>query len=161
MKRALASALLVLSLTRPATAQERPKLTPIPPGDDKIQTVRQGEPAPFTGQLFDNATALRWSNFLEQALARWAADVKAEREKAAAEALFAQKRLDEQQAFYQAEVLRQQQFLLAEQQRHQQAVSALEAKLRDRPFYQSPWFGFTAGVVVSGALIGGALLLAK
>jgi len=45
------------------SAQE---LTPIPPGPDKIVPAKKGEPAPFDGQLFDNATALRWGNWLLQ-----------------------------------------------------------------------------------------------
>lgn len=42
------------------------KLEPIPPGEDNIVPLPKGAAAPFSGQLFDSATALRWGNYLEQ-----------------------------------------------------------------------------------------------
>ncbi len=43
-----------------------PAIQSIPPGDDKIVVVHEGEKVPFSGQLFDPATALRWGNWLQQ-----------------------------------------------------------------------------------------------
>lgn len=60
------SALCALVLLVPHRALAEPTLQSIPPGDDKIVVVREGDKAPFTGQLFDNATALRWANWLQQ-----------------------------------------------------------------------------------------------
>lgn len=48
------------------TTVPRYELKPVPPGDDRIIPLPKGEKAPFTGQLYDPATALRWANFLEQ-----------------------------------------------------------------------------------------------
>lgn len=67
--RALVAILLLSSF---AAAQELPavpefKLDPIPPGEDVIQAIRKGQTAPFDGMLFDNATALRFGNYIEQA----------------------------------------------------------------------------------------------
>ena len=42
------------------------ELSPIPPGEDKIVPLYKGAEAPFSGQLFDSSTALRWGNYLEQ-----------------------------------------------------------------------------------------------
>lgn len=43
-----------------------PAIQSIPPGDDKIVVMHEGDKAPFSGQLFDPATALRWGNWLQQ-----------------------------------------------------------------------------------------------
>lgn len=42
------------------------ELSSIPAGEDHIVSVTKGAPAPFSGQLFSNETALRWGNWLEQ-----------------------------------------------------------------------------------------------
>jgi hypothetical protein len=41
-------------------------LPPIPPGEDKIEVIFEGEKAPYTGQLFDQTTALRWGIWLQR-----------------------------------------------------------------------------------------------
>jgi hypothetical protein len=56
-----------------------PPLTPVPAGEDKIQAVQEGEVAPFTGQLMDAPTALRWAHYLQQAKLRLSEDVIATR----------------------------------------------------------------------------------
>jgi len=63
--------LFMLLLTSGAQAQELPevpdfKLEPLPAGSDRILSLPKGEPAPYSGQLFDASTALRWANYLEQ-----------------------------------------------------------------------------------------------
>lgn len=62
----------ILLLPTLSVAQELPpvpefKLDPIPPGEDIIQVLRKGQGAPFDGLLFDNSTALRLGNYVEQA----------------------------------------------------------------------------------------------
>lgn len=62
---------LVCAQTAPYRAPYIPpapqlELKPIPPGKDIILRVGKGEKVPFDGQLFDNVTALRWGNYLEQ-----------------------------------------------------------------------------------------------
>jgi hypothetical protein len=63
--------LLVFLMPALVSAQVLPtvpryELKPIPPGDDRIVPLNEGKKAPFSGQLYDPATALRWANFLEQ-----------------------------------------------------------------------------------------------
>jgi len=55
----------VVLLPAVASAQTPPIQT-IPAGDDKIEPVHKGQPAPFDGQLYDSMTALRWANWLQQ-----------------------------------------------------------------------------------------------
>jgi hypothetical protein len=57
---------LVLTLTTRALADPVPQVSTTPAGDDRIVVVREGDRVPFTGQLFDGPTALRWANWLEQ-----------------------------------------------------------------------------------------------
>lgn len=57
--------ILALVLTHATAALPQPKPPQVPPGDDVIVPLRLGEPAPFTGQLYGTATALRWANWLE------------------------------------------------------------------------------------------------
>src|SRR5688572_31665694 len=56
----------------------------IPPGEDVIEPLPKGTPAPFDGQLFDINTSLRWANWLTQYEAVLAAEI--ERSKAACKA---------------------------------------------------------------------------
>lgn len=57
-----------------------PQVTTYPPGEDKIVVVRKGDPAPYTGQLFEDNTALRWAVWLQQYRARYGLDMKAEQD---------------------------------------------------------------------------------
>lgn len=59
-------ALVLLATFSTRALAADPLVQSIPPGDDKIVVVRQGEKVPFTGQLYDGATALRWANWLQQ-----------------------------------------------------------------------------------------------
>jgi hypothetical protein len=61
MRRALF--LICLLVARVAHADE---VQTIPPGEDVIVVVHKGDSAPFTGQLFDNATSVRWALWLQQ-----------------------------------------------------------------------------------------------
>lgn len=128
------SVFAVLLVTRSAVA-EGPVFKPIPPGDDKIEPVVQGQPAPFTGQLFDNKTALRWANWLEQAKARLVLDVEAEKKK----------------ADIRVETLEKQ--TLLDKQRYEEATAIYQARIRELekppPFYKNVWFGVSLGVAAT------------
>jgi len=60
--------LLVLLLSSAAWAQPSPDppIEAIPAGVDKIVPLRKGTLAPYTGQLYEPLTALRWANWLQQ-----------------------------------------------------------------------------------------------
>jgi hypothetical protein len=74
------SSVLIASLLLPslAVAQEAPspQVVTYPPGDDKIVVVHKGDAAPFTGQLYDDSTAVRWAVWLQQYKGRYAIDMK-------------------------------------------------------------------------------------
>lgn len=57
-----------------------PQVVTYPPGEDKIAVIRKGDPAPYTGQLFEDNTALRWAVWLQQYKARYGLDMKAEQD---------------------------------------------------------------------------------
>jgi hypothetical protein len=76
----------VLTILFPAVALAEPPQLPAPqvvtypPGDDKITVVRKGDQAPYTGQLFEDNTALRWAVWLQQYKTRYGLDMKAEQD---------------------------------------------------------------------------------
>ena len=135
MKKLVVMVVLSALLPQLALAQDLPKVQPIPPGDDKIVVVRVGDKAPFTGQLFDDPTALRWANYLQQYQYRLKTDVELQR------------RTD------QAEIDYGQKLLVAERARYQEVTADYQKRLADEiargaspPFYQSMWFGVVVGV---------------
>jgi len=115
----------------------------IPPGDDVIESVSKGQPAPFNGQLFDVDTAIRWANWLRQ----YEVQIQAveRREKG-----LCQSELSYERDLNEIEV---------------KELQALNADLKDRltrsetrraqaehdrdnpPWYKSPWMGVVLGVV--------------
>lgn len=126
-------------------------LVPVPPGPDQIVPLRRGDPAPVDGQLFDQATALRWANFLQQAQARLKLDVAY------------QYKLD------QVEVRALQDELAVEKKKYEKVTTDLSVKLaaaqqeaQNPPFYKTFWFGASMGagavlltVVVAAFAFGG------
>ncbi len=136
--RALVALVVLLSTTLSHVARAGEPLAAIPEGLDRIVPIEAGEAAPFSGQLYDPDTALRWANFLEQYRLRLELDVRFEQEVCAVR----QK--------YSADLVR------IERERASRAESALEASLRQRerelasalnpPWYESTWFGVTMGV---------------
>lgn len=75
----------VISLLSSAGQAEKlqlpePQVVTYPPGDDKIAVVKKGDPAPYTGQLFEDNTALRWATWLQQYRTRYGLDMKAEQD---------------------------------------------------------------------------------
>lgn len=82
--RVLFAALLVPSLALAEPPLPAPQVVTYPPGDDKIVVVKKGETAPYTGQLFEDNTALRWAVWLQQYRERYGLDLKAEQDRCTA-----------------------------------------------------------------------------
>lgn len=151
MHKIIATLVLTIALLRPATGHaDEPKVQDIPPGDDKIVVVREGDKAPFTGQLFDQATALRWANWLQQYRLRLQADTTLQQRINQADAqLCADQKTAAQEKYkfvtgeYQSQV-----------QQRDVKISELETKLDHPPFYRTVWFGALLGVVLTGGLFG-------
>lgn len=108
-------------------------LKAVPPGDDKIVSIKEGDKAQFAGQLFSSDTALRWANFLEQAHVRLRVDVERERAIAAAKerALEERLRLEKQRS----------ELLLSEYQKQ------IDRLTKPDPWYKSPVVPFMGGVL--------------
>jgi hypothetical protein len=133
---------LLLTFTTKVLAEE-PVIEAIPPGDDKIVVVREGDKAPFTGQLFDGPTALRWANWLQQY--RHILRLTIERDQKVC-----QVKLD-----YDAEVLaiEKRRAAATEQDLRERLVKSetgradAEYRVEHPPFYRTVWFGVGIGVV--------------
>lgn len=147
-----AAALLLVTTISPASFADPSGVgvQDIPPGTDKISPLRKGEPAPYDGQLFDNATSLRWGNWLLQYKLRLTADVEFERKVRAADVQLWTQRYDISEQKY-TTVTRDYQEKVAALSSQ---VMTLQLEVNNPPWYRSPWFGFTAGVVFTGACIG-------
>lgn len=143
------AAVVLMSLV-PHLAWADPPVTPpvaplvmIPPGDDNIVVLKKGDPSPFTGQLFDPATALRWANLLQQCHFRLQADVAY------------QQKLD------QADIDYQKKLVTIEQDKYTRVVTELETKnkqlqveVTDPPFYKTMWFGVIIGATAAFLAVG-------
>jgi len=137
-----AAVLVLFSVTRTALADPPPPLTPIPTGDDRISALKEGQAAPFAGQIFDAPTALRWANYLHQCKYRLGADVDF------------QKKLDD------VDKKAVETVLALERQKYAEVTHDLEARLVEAvnaanhpPFYKEVWFGVTLGVIGSVGLM--------
>ena len=134
--------LLILLLPVPVLAQEAP-INTFPPGEDKIVPVSAGDPVPFSGQLFDDDTAIRWGNWLEQYRLRLPLDV----------AL--QKKVDEARITALEGTLQTEREAAQESQRlYAERIKSLEEQLVSPPWYSTPEFGIAVGVVSTLAIIG-------
>lgn len=130
--------LLALTLAPPVYGQEL-KLDPIPQGDSLITPVKEGEPAPYAGQLFDDATALRWANWLRQAKLVYRIDMQAEQKKGIIDYVLCEEQLR----------IRDEQYnrVIAE---YSEKLKEVEARSRNPPWYSTVEFG---------AVLGGAAVL--
>lgn len=120
----------------------------IPPGEDVIEAIQKGSPAPFSGQLFDTMTAMRWGNWLQQYKLRLDVDVKAVERMCKVE-------MDYQLSLKNIEVERNKR--IEEDLRSRLVVSETRnVKLADRinnpSFFRSMEFGVTLGVVGSAVV---------
>ena len=144
----LAAVLLVPSL---AAAQEAPVLQVVtyPPGDDKIVVVRKGEAAPFTGQLYDDNTAVRWAIWLQQYKERYSIDMKAAGDVCAVKLTTAEKLAAvaaERDAAVHADAL-------ARLKAAEEARLKAEEALRNPSFFDRPGVWFAVGVVSTVATV--------
>jgi hypothetical protein len=148
--RKLLFALLFCFLPSIARAEptEAAPLLAVPSGPDVITSVKKGESAPHDGQLFDQATAIRWANFLQQARVRLQLDP-----------LF-QHKVD------QVEIDALKKVIVLEQDKYKKATDQLETDLTqarkeaaDPPFYKTASFGFGAGVLATVVVVVGAAVL--
>lgn len=122
----------------------------IPPGEDRIVVLQQGEKAPFTGQLYDSNTALRWANWLLQYKFRLKTDVDYIKSLWDADVRYTKSLLEIEKNKY-LQVTTDYQKQTAE---HQTTILKLQEELRNPPFYRSVWFGVLLGVVITGAAVG-------
>lgn len=125
--------------------------TPAAPGSgsDNIVSLKKGAPAPFSGQLFDTPTAIRWG--------LW---VKNYRELSAAEATKAR-------GICEADLTYKDDLLKIEQDKTTTLTTDLKKRLLDAdttrvklqyeldhpPWYTSAWFGFGIGAISTVAVV--------
>lgn len=141
--------LLAVTLSTNALADPPvPQLETVPPGDDRIAALREGDRAPYTGQLFDSSTALRWANWLEQYRVILRTTVEHDQKVCSI-------KLD-----YDATVLKteQQKAAALEQDLKQRLTDSEKARAQAQyeaqnpPWYRTVWFGAGLGVVTTLAI---------
>jgi hypothetical protein len=122
----------------------------IPPGDDKITPVKEGEAAPFDGQLFSPETALRWANWLEQYRLRLDEDLRLQTELCAIEINYRDQRRElEEEANAKIEEDLRARLLAAEQENVE-----LQEELHRTPWHKTRTFGIVLGVVGTSLVAG-------
>lgn len=147
--RTLAAALL-LSIVPSLSYGQDPPIQNIPDGEDKIVSVREGEKAPFSGQLYESATALRWGNWLVQYKLRLDGWNMYQNKLSDLDATYWDKRLiivDEARK-------KEESLYLGKINEQQTSIVSLTKQLQDPPFYKTVWFGFVSGVLVTGVAVG-------
>lgn len=135
----------LLLVSRLAAAD--PIVQTIPPGSDKIVVVREGDRAPFTGQLFDSPTALRWANWLQQYQTMLTATVEHDQKVCAAKVEYGSKLLtiEKERAAALEQDLRAR-LVTSEKARAQALYEA-----QNPSWYRTVWFG--AGVATVTLLV--------
>jgi hypothetical protein len=126
-------------------------LKDIPPGEDKIVPVKEGEKAPYGGQLFDNPTALRWANWLQQYKVRLHEDVELSEKRCAADMDAAQARYAITQRVLERQIA--QQAVVIQRQDEQLA--------KPQPWYTTWWFGAIAGSAITAGAVGSIVYFAS
>lgn len=134
--------LAVLTSSTFALGQE-PKIEAIPPGEDRILSLKEGDKAPFTGQLFEPATAVRWANWLQQYKFHLRSDLELQKKTDGLEIKLWQEKYKLQQAQY-VEVTTD----------LQRRLHQAESELRSPPWYTTTWFGVVLGVAGTGLAVG-------
>jgi hypothetical protein len=133
---------LALFLASQTALADPPVIQTIPEGEDRITPLKQGQAAPYSGQLYDAATSLRWANWLTQqrVALRIEADYHDQLRKAADQAW--REKLTAAETRY-LTVTRLDQATIA-------GLQGTVIKLENPPFYQTVWFGVAMGVAVTG-----------
>jgi len=152
--RVLAAFLVVLLVAAPVQAQDG---APVPDGDvdvpsgpDVIVVAREGVPAPITGQLFDQATALRWGNRIVRYRMRiHLLEDELVTTRSAYESSIAQ-RLDLQAQSYGREIDGLRTDLRDQAARYEGEL----ARYRNQPFWESWGFAFGMGALVVAVVVG-------
>lgn len=134
-------------VTSTALAEGAP-IQDIPPGEDVIEPITQGKPAPFTGQLFSQETALRWGNWLMQYKTRLVQDLRLERNICAARIQYKDEllRIEADRSATVIEDLRGR--LL----RVENLNASLNDEMNDPSFWSSMEFGVILGVLGASAV---------
>lgn len=141
--------LLVLLLTTTTAAAAEPTVVTYPPGDDRIVVLHKGDPAPYTGQLFDDPTALRWAVWLQQYKSRYSLDLSAQQATCDA-------RLGAADSLAKVELTRTTKVeeTLRQSLRESEASRVkLENELRDPGFFKQPGFWYGVGVLSTVAVV--------
>ncbi len=152
--------LLVLLISSSAIAQPSPDPEPtyekpapvdtIPPGKDKIKSVRKGQVVPFDGQLFDIDTAIRWGFWLQQYKYRLEADSIRFQQLCRVETDFRDRKLGiEKERNGKVETDLRERLL-----RSEKARLAAEEEARNPPWFSTTAFGVVIGVVATAAVFG-------
>lgn len=119
------------------------------PEEDVITAVKKGQPAPYDGQLFDTATAIRWGQWLQNCQER--SQLALDREKS-----LCRIELDYQAEIASIQMNRIEELnkdLMARLKRSEQAKAKAEYERDNLPWYESAWFGLAVGVVGSLGLV--------
>ena len=130
-----------------------PPIQTIPPGDDVITPLRKGQAAPFTGQLFDSNTALRWGNWLQQYKYRLQWDVEKQVSVCRVEKTYR----DELLAAEEKRAGAVEKDLTTRLERSEQARLDAEEEARNPPWYSTTTFGVVIGVVATAVVFGVAV----
>lgn len=128
-----AAFLLTFLLALPVSAQEL-KLESIPPGESRITVLREGEPAPYGGQLFDDATALRWANWLRQSKLVYRLDLDAEQRSSELDRQLSDRKLALEREQYNRVVTE-----------YSEKLKKAEEDSRNPPWYRTVEFGAAMG----------------
>lgn len=127
-----------------------PPIEAIPPGEDVIVPLRKGQPAPFTGQLFDPNTALRWGNWLQQYKYRLEWDVAAVRKSYEVELTYKDEILTNERE----RAAKVEKDLTDRLARAEKARLKAEEEARNPPWYNTRTFGVVVGVLATAAVFG-------
>jgi hypothetical protein len=122
-----------------------PTVKTIPDGPDKIVVVKEGDKAPFTGQLFDAPTALRWANWLQQYQTLLPAMAERDQKVCDAKIEYGTKALViEKERATAAEKDLRDRLVMAEKERAQALYEA-----QNPSWYRTVWFGAGVGAVTT------------
>lgn len=122
----------------------------VPPGENVIVVLPEGGRAPFAGQLFDPATALRWGNRIVRYRMRIHLLTEELRICHEERSVSTDRQLDLQRASYEREIEGLRTDLREQAARYEGEL----AEHRNPPFYETWGFAFGMGVLVTGALVG-------